>query len=474
MAVLRSGTKTRKESTQGGQEVIEELGSKRVVNGNTTLNAKADSQNKGLSRMQTVMFISLMLDLLGFTVILPLFPALLDFYSKNDTSGLYSKLVSWVSVFQDAVGIPSRFHSVLFGGLLGSLFSFLQFLSSPITGALSDVYGRKPIFVLTLIGVTMSYAMWALSSTFPLFIMARIIGGTTKGNVSLAYSIMTDILDEKSRAKGMALIGVAFSVGFTVGPAIGAMFSRWGSTGWFMVSALYALGLSLLNILYFSIFFEETLPQEKRRKSVGSGLSEAWDLINPSSLFSFRAVKGLEKEERSKLTQLGWVYFLYLFLYSGLEFTMTFVTHHKHSYSSMDQGRMFSFLGIVMALMQGGYVRRVKDGKEKSMAVKGLLMMTPAFILVGASETSIGLYSGLTLYALGSSMMVPCLTAMASLHGSESHKGTLLGIWRSLGALARAVGPVITSIGFWCLGAEICYIVGGLLMIAPLAVLHSY
>lgn len=474
MAILRSGTKTKGERIQDAVQEVEEqeITGKIAVNGNS-VSMKGDSK-KGMSRMQTVMFISLLLDLLGFTVILPLFPALLDFYANNDSSGLYARLVTWVSAFQDMIGIPSQFHSVLFGGLLGSLFSFLQFLSSPITGALSDVYGRKPIFIGTLVGVALSYAAWAVASSFPLFIMARIIGGTTKGNVSLAYSIMTDILDEKSRAKGMALIGIAFSVGFTIGPAVGAMFSRWGSSGWFMISAIYALVLAVLNILYFSIFFEETLPESKRRKSVGTGLSQAWELINPSALFTFRAVKGLEKKERGKLIQLGWVYFLYLFLYSGLEFTMTFVTHHKHNYNSMDQGRMFSYLGLVMALMQGGYVRRVKDGKEKNMATKGLVMMLPAFILIGISETSLGLYSGLTLYALGSSMMVPCLTALASCHGSESQKGTLLGIWRSLGALARAIGPVVTSIGFWCMGAELCYIIGGVFMIVPLVVLQSY
>lgn len=260
MVILRSGTKTK----EGGQ-LSEDISDTEILNeeesSGSSVHVKNDVKRKDSSRVQTVMFISLLLDLLGFTVILPLFPALLDFYSKNDSSGLYAKLVSWVSAFQDVVGIPSKFHSVLFGGLLGSLFSLLQFLSSPITGALSDVYGRKPIFIGTLVGIALSYAMWAMASSFPLFIMARIIGGTTKGNVSLAYSIMTDILDEKTRSRGMALIGVAFSIGFTIGPAIGAAFSRWGSSGWFMISAIYALVLAILNIFYFAIFFEESLPE---------------------------------------------------------------------------------------------------------------------------------------------------------------------------------------------------------------------
>ncbi|XP_027206946.2 major facilitator superfamily domain-containing protein 10 isoform X1 [Penaeus vannamei] len=479
MVTLRSGTRTRGEETKeaksevlvNGKHTGTLNGKPPLLNGHTNAQPKKDTNG---SKMQKVMFISLLLDLLGFTVILPLFPALLEYYSRNDSSGLYSTLLSWIVAFQEAIGIPSKFHSVLFGGLLGSLFSLLQFLSSPITGALSDVYGRRTVFICTLIGVAASYGMWAIASNFAIFVLARIIGGATKGNVSLAYSIMTDISEEKTRARGMAMIGVAFSIGFTIGPAIGAMFSRWGSTGWFMASAVYALVLAVLNVLYFYVFFKETLPESKRRKSLGTGLSEAWDLISPFSLFNFRSVKGLEKEERARLIRLGHVYFLYLFMYSGLEFTLTFVTHHKHHYSSMDQGRMFTFLGLVMAVMQGGYVRRIKDGSEKSMANMGLVMMIPAFILVGASETNLGLYAGLTLYALGSSMMVPCLTALASYHGADSHKGTLLGIWRSLGALARVIGPIVTSVFFWCVGAELCYIVGGLLMVVPLILFQSY
>ncbi|KAK3892551.1 hypothetical protein Pcinc_003600 [Petrolisthes cinctipes] len=479
MVMLRSGIQTKdgegaktaaaSESSNGS---VKDIGSSRRVE------EISDSSkvNKMRSRTQRVVFLSLILDLLGFTVILPLFPALLNHYSQHDSSGLYPTLLSWVSAFQLSLGIPARFHSVLFGGLLGSMFSLLQFLSSPLTGALSDVYGRKPILILTLVGVACSYGLWAAASNFAIFVLARVVGGATKGNVSLAYSIMTDVSDNTTRAKGMAMIGVAFSVGFTIGPAIGAAFSRWGSHGWFPASAIYALILALANILYFSVFFTESLPKTMRRESVGSRLSEAWDLINPRSLFSFTSIKGLSKEERGRLMKLGRVYFLFLFLYSGLEFTLTFVTHHKHNYDSMDQARMFTFLGLVMAGTQGGYVRRIQQGSEilKATANRGLLLMIPSFILVGVSESSLGLYTGLTLYAIGSSLMVPCLTALASCHGAASHKGTLLGIWRSLGALARAIGPIVTSVGFWSLGAEWCYVLGGISMIIPWFMLQSY
>lgn len=98
-----------------------------------------------------VIFASLLLDLLAFTIILPLLPTILESYRKNDSSGLYALLSSQIKYFQELVGAPDRYSSVLFGGFLGSMFSFLQFVISPIMGALSDCYGRKPIMLISLV-----------------------------------------------------------------------------------------------------------------------------------------------------------------------------------------------------------------------------------------------------------------------------------------------------------------------------------
>lgn len=98
-----------------------------------------------------VIFVSLLLDLLAFTMILPLLPSLLDHYRMNDNIGLYPWLSNQIKTFQDIVGAPDKFNSVLFGGFLGSMFSFLQFLASPIFGGLSDIYGRKPVMIICLV-----------------------------------------------------------------------------------------------------------------------------------------------------------------------------------------------------------------------------------------------------------------------------------------------------------------------------------
>ncbi|XP_060537337.1 major facilitator superfamily domain-containing protein 10 isoform X2 [Cylas formicarius] len=150
-----------------------------------------------------VVFISLLLDLLAFTIILPLLPSLLDYYRENDSSGLYSWLSSKVYGFQKLVGAPEKFNSVLFGGFLGSMFSFLQFVASPIVGGISDIVGRKPVMIFCLGGLVLSYVVWALATNLWFFIIARFIGGISKGNVSLSMAIVTDVSSMKTRGKGM-------------------------------------------------------------------------------------------------------------------------------------------------------------------------------------------------------------------------------------------------------------------------------
>ncbi|PSN31734.1 Major facilitator superfamily domain-containing protein 10 [Blattella germanica] len=151
-----------------------------------------------------VVFVSLLLDLLAFTMILPLLPSLLDHYSANDSpEGLYPWLLGKVRYFQEFLGAPDRFNSVLFGGFLGSMFSFLQFLASPLVGGLSDVYGRKPVMLVCLIGIAFSYILWALSRNFALFVLARIVGGISKGNVSLSMAVITDVSSLATRGRGM-------------------------------------------------------------------------------------------------------------------------------------------------------------------------------------------------------------------------------------------------------------------------------
>ncbi|KAG1665250.1 Major facilitator superfamily domain-containing protein 10 [Nymphon striatum] len=343
-----------------------------------------------------VVFISLLLDLIGFTIILPLLPSILDYYRVHDENGLYSYLMAKINVIQGILGTPEKFNSVLFGGMIGSLFSLLQFTSSPIIGALSDIYGRRKILIITTVGIALSYVVWGLSKTFSLFVLARIIGGICKGNVSLSTAIVTDVSTQKTRGRGMAMVGIAFSVGFIVGPIIGAIVSkRYEDYG--TVPSIIAMTLSIINIIFIAVSLEETLPENRRTLSISTSMNTAFGYINPKSLFTFQPINDISK--------------------------------------------------------LGGFVRRIPPGKEIMAAIMMKMMCWK--------------------YVSATSCVVPCLTTVASSCGSVGEKGTVMGIFRSIGALARAIGPIFASIGYWSLGPTLSYSIGGLLLFIPMFMLRS-
>ncbi|XP_060076595.1 major facilitator superfamily domain-containing protein 10-like [Ylistrum balloti] len=436
-----------------------------------------DGKGEGENRTLAILFVSLVIDLLAFTVILPILPSLLDFYGSQKEDGLYQSLMNSVKGFRELVGAPDtpRWNSVLFGGLIGSLFSFLQFLASPVVGAASDVYGRRPLLIISMIGVAVSYAVWAISHNFGLFVIARIIGGLSKGNISLSTAVVADILPQERRGKGMALIGVAFSIGFVFGPLIGAGFSmlaRQHDGAFYTPPAIFALVLAVIDVTFVFIFFKESLPISKRAKSIASGWQNTSHLINPVSLFKFSPVTKLSKSDSQTVQKIGVVYFIYLFLYSGLEFTLTFLTHNRLQYNSMQQGKMFFFIGTIMALVQGGYVRRIKSGKQLKIATIGMSLLMPAFVIMAFAYSATMMYVALMLFAFASATVVPCLTTLISEYGGSDQKGVILGVFRSLGALARALGPVISSVIYWSCGDRVCYLTGGILLMIPYLLLR--
>ncbi|KAG1656933.1 Major facilitator superfamily domain-containing protein 10 [Nymphon striatum] len=372
-----------------------------------------------------VVFISLLLDLIGFTIILPLLPSILDYYRVHDENGLYSYLMAKINVIQGILGTPEKFNSVLFGVFLSQLLHLFNFfkqvfdgISLPITSLrLQEITfdGNMPK-AADMVGIALSYVVWGLSKTFSLFVLARIIGGICKGNVSLSTAIVTDVSTQKTRGRGMAMVGIAFSVGFIVGPIIGAIVSkRYEDYG--TVPSIIAMTLSIINIIFIAVSLEETLPENRRTLSISTSMNTAFGYINPKSLFTFQPINDISK--------------------------------------------------------LGGFVRRIPPGKEIMAAIMGLILIIPSFILIGIAFNSKIFYFGLFLYALSTSCVVPCLTTVASSCGSVGEKGTVMGIFRSIGALARAIGPIFASIGYWSLGPTLSYSIGGLLLFIPMFMLRS-
>ncbi|KAM8803103.1 major facilitator superfamily domain-containing protein 10 [Rhynchonycteris naso] len=423
------------------------------------------------TRVVTVVFLGLLLDLLAFTLLLPLLPGLLESHSRTHDP-LYGSWQRGVDWFAAAIGMPAekRYNNVLFGGLIGSVFSVLQFLSAPLTGAISDCLGRRPMMLLSLAGLVTSYAVWAASESFVAFLASRVIGGISKGNVSLSTAIIADLGSPSARSRGMAVIGVAFSLGFTLGPMLGASLPV-------HMAPWLALLFAISDLLFVFCFLPETLPPEKRAPSISLGFQAAADLLSPLALFRFSAVaRGQDPptgDRLSHLRRLGLVYFLYLFLFSGLEYTLSFLAHQRFQFSSLQQGKMFFFIGLTMATIQGAYARRISPGGEIAAVKRALLLLVPAFLLIGWGRTLPALGLGLLLYSFAAAVVVPCLSSVVAGYGSPGQKGMVMGTLRSLGALARAMGPMVAASVYWLAGAPACFTVCSGLFLLPVLLLWT-
>ncbi|CAF0748312.1 unnamed protein product [Adineta steineri] len=333
------------------------------------------------SNIINVLFISILIDFLEFTIILPLLPKILTYYgsqvdANHDT--LYHKTMSFVQFIRDLTGAPNdaKWNSVLFGGIIGSLFSLLQFFSSTLCGIASDRYGRKSVLLFSMIGISLSYALWCVSFNLTIFMLARVVSGLSKANVAIILAIVSDTTTEKERNRAMAWIGAAFSLGFIFGPLLGAFCSQlaiiyWpaSSVSFFILPACVSLVLSLINIGFIIKFCPETLPISKRNETKTS-ITDVYNAIFPWRLFKFSTIHNIKsKHDVTILRRLGVASFLYMIVFAGLEFTITFLVYNRFNWNSMQQGKMFFVMGLCMAVVQGGYVRRIPNGKEITAAM---------------------------------------------------------------------------------------------------------
>jgi MFS family permease len=413
--------------------------------------------DRAKSVLKTV-FVTLFLDLVGFSIIFPLFPAMLDYYVKKEgDTGLLGAFISLLERFNTAAGGSSDTGViVLFGGVLASLYSVLQFLFSPVIGSLSDRYGRKPLLLLSIAGIAVSYVLWFFSGAFIVLVIARIIGGMMAGNISTASAVVADVTSVRNRPRGMAIIGMAFGLGFILGPAIGGFSAMIDLTEHFpalveyglnpfSMPALIAFALSFINLLYVALVFRETLPE-----STGDA-DRVQRTINPLALFQTAEYPGVAR------TSL--INFFFLTAFSGAEFGLTFLAAERLGYGPRQNAYLFLFIGIILALVQGGYVRRRGPViGPKRMALQGFVVLIPGVLLLAIARSAPLIYVALFLMAVGSAQIIPCLSSLASAYAPAHVQGRVLGVFRSLGALARGVGPLVACVLYWRLGAAVAYI----------------
>ncbi|KAL2020973.1 hypothetical protein VTK56DRAFT_7747 [Thermocarpiscus australiensis] len=412
-------------------------------------------------RVLRVIFVSLLLDLISFTFILPLFPKLLEFYRNAEapvdavappSRTLLSSVLGYLNAYKAAFARPidSRYDIVLLGGALGSLFSLLQAVASPVIGHLSDKYGRRTALLASMAGNIVSVLLWLVAVDFRTFLASRIVGGLSEGNVQLATAIATDVSDTDSRGSTMALIGACFSISFTFGPALGAWLSSIATVAAnpFATAAGVSLFLIVTETVYLYFNLPETLPSlTQTDTAAAAGKKEA------------KAAPASAAQRTNSHFLLNLVHMTFLLFFSGMEFSLPFMTYDLFQYSSAKNGRLLGYVGLVASILQGGVTRRLPP----LLSVRiGVLACLAAFVLLARISTVSGLYLAATCLATTSATVVTGLNALSSFEASEGERGGKLGILRSWGQLGRGLGPVLFTSVYWWAGREVAYGMGAL------------
>ncbi|KAJ6628741.1 major facilitator superfamily domain-containing protein [Mycena sp. CBHHK59/15] len=442
-----------------------------------------------MAKVETIVFLSLVLDLFAFTIPLPLFPRLIEWYTvreSSDPTGFLSRTLQFVSLIRGFLYKPSihskKWDIVLLGGLMGSVFSTLQFLVSPRIGSLSDKYGRKRILLITMIGNILSAVLWIQSTTFASYMLSRVVGGLSEGNVQLAIAILSDVTTPVNRSKALAHVGIAFAICFCIGPPIGAYFASRP-----LPASMNTFGLDLNvyavpAVITLVLLVAETL------------------FLATNGASSSKPARKASIEQRIRILKtLRGLHFMFLGIFSGVEFTLTFLTFDLFDWNNKQNGTLIGSIGIISALLQGGYVRRAtsKIG-EGVMARRGvsscagglvLLALLPRFISTQPTLALRLLQGAAVCIAFTSATVVNSLTAFASLQCDEGGvdpftgkpikehsqlaKGKALGQFRSSGQLGRAIGPLLACASYWTFGPSLTYAISAIAMVGLSASMKS-
>ena len=420
-------------------------------------------------RILGLIFLTVFMDIVGFSIVIPLFPHLLDYYIT--TEGSAGTLIGALNAAAEWMGGDTVFKkTVLFGGLLSTLYSLLQFIFSPLWGALSDRIGRRRVLTLTLAGSALSYLVWIFAAEFWVVVLTRLVCGMMAGNIAVASAAAADVTDEKDRTKGMAVVGIAIGLGFVFGPVIGGLAAPeqivkgavTGSFGLnpFSVPAAIAAAMALLNFILVVRYFPETLPEDRRA---------AADAKRPS-IFDLATVRS------SAVRRTSFANLVYQIAFTGMENTIVFLTFALFLYSPRENAWLFLFNGACMIFAQGLARQLVKRLGQRKVIMLGMLIASAAFFVVAwipptlaaagdGAETTF--YLGLGLISFATGLILPSVSALVSLYSDASEQGRNLGILRSAGSLARVIGPVTAALLYFHFGSHFWVYIGGALLMLP-------
>lgn len=349
-------------------------------------------------------FITLLIDVIGFGIIIPIMPDLIQQLTGGTTSEA-SQYVGWLMF----------------------AFSIMQFVFSPILGALSDRFGRRPVLLLSLFGFSLDYLLLAVAPNIGWLFVGRIIAGIMGASFTTAGAYIADISPPEKRAQNFGMIGVAFGVGFILGPVLGGVLGKFGTRIPFYAAA----GLTMLNWLYGFFILPESLPKETRR-------TFEWKRANPVGAF-------MNLKRYPALVGLLASLILINVAAHAVQSNWSFFTKERFNWTKEEIGYSLGVVGVLVAGVQGGLIRFInpKLGYVRSVYVGFSLQVLGFFLFAFASESWM-MYVFLLPYCLGG-IGYPALQGIVAGQVPSNQQGELQGIMTSIMSATSIVGPVLMT-----------------------------
>ena len=339
-----------------------------------------------------------------------------------DSIGLGIIIPSFPTLVSETAHVPISQASQYFGWVMGA-YAFMQFIFSPLIGNLSDRFGRRPILLISVLGMSLDYMVMYFSPDLWWLVIGRAVSGIFGASFTSASAYIADISTPDKRAQNFGMIGAAFGIGFVIGPAIGGLLSDFGARTPFLVAAFF----SMANFIYGFIVLKESLPVENRR-------AFEWKRSNP-----FGALQQIKRFK--KLKYLFLVSFLTILTTMCVHSTWNFYSMEKFGWTTKEVGISLAVVGVCFGVVQGALTGKIvaKVG-QRNAAKLGLFLSI--FVLMGMGL----IYEGWMMYAIilpyaFTGIVDPAIRSIISGQVQSNEQGELQGIFTSLMSLAEIIGP---------------------------------